>query len=434
MNPDIIVIGAGIAGLSAASELARNKLSVLVVDQAVQKGGNFHRQSTTGHSIPKLKQHQQQWSRILGRIEQFQSNITVQCQSRFIGVDYKGVVMIEQMAPNRSALYKPKALVIATGASEQVWPRNGWQSAGVTTVGAIQSELKMTGQVSADKIILAGSGPLLLAAGAQLIRSGTPPVAIIESSFPFRHVSKSLSLPFRYLLEGGSYLFDIIRSAVPFYSGASIQNIHRHNDNNKLNVTVQTKSGSIRSFETEQLGLHDGLKSNDYGVIDNPGILIRKAGDSRQIMGAIASEFDGLNAGSEIAEKLKKSTINKSFKNQLDKYQKAYRSIEQIYNSANQDIDFSLDDETIICRCEHRTLKDLKSLNKPTLREVRLLGRFSMGSCQGRFCANWVEKYLNSETDSNKKENESLQGNRWPVRPVSLSSIIETDDFTNHKN
>jgi len=225
----------------------------------------------------------------------------------------------------------------------------------------------------------------------------------------------------------------IVRSGVPFYSGASIQNICRDKDKNALKVSVKTKSGVIKSYVAERVGLHDGLISNDYGIIDHPGVLIRKAGDCRQVMGAMASEFDGLNVGSELAEYLNQSTINKAYKKQLSKYQQAYRSIEQIYNLTNQDIDYSLDDETIICRCEHRALKDLKSLNNPTLREVRLLGRFAMGSCQGRFCANWIEKYL-SQSTPNIEITHSLQGNRWPIRPVSLRSITETDDLINQKS
>ncbi len=432
MNPDVIIIGAGIAGLSAASELAKNQISVLVIDQAVQRGGNFHRQSTTGKTIPRFKNHKLQWARILTRIKQYQDNIFTQFQSRFIGVDYKGIVMIEDKGNGRSALYKPKALIIATGATEQVWPRNGWLSEGVLTAGAIQTELKMTGKVNAEKIILAGSGPLLLAVGAQLIKAGTPPVAIIESSYPFTKIAKGLSLPLHYLHEGGSYLFEVIRSGVPFYSGACIETIQKQDDDNTLNVTVKTKSRSIKTFNSELLGLHDGLTSNDYGVIDHQNVLIRKAGDSRQIMGALASEFDGLNVGSEVAETLNQSVANTTYRKQLEKHQKAYRSIEQIYSLDNQNINFSLDDETIICRCEHKTVKDLKSLKNPTQRETRLLGRFSMGSCQGRFCANWVDKYLNTD-NPNRINRHSLQGNRWPVRPVSLSSIIETEDFTNQK-
>ncbi len=432
MNPDVIVIGAGIAGLSAASELASNNISVLVIDQAMQKGGNFHRQSATGLTIPRLKHHKAQWSRISALVEQYHEKITIQCQSRFIGVDYKGIVMVEQMNPRQSTLYKPKALVIATGATEQVLPRNGWQLPGVMTAGAIQTELKITGKTSARKIILAGSGPLLLSVGAQLIKAGTPPIAIIESSFPFRKVIKFLSLPKMYLLEGSSHLWDVICSGVPFYSGASIQNICYDNGENALKVSVKTKSGVIKSYVAERVGLHDGLVSNDYGITDHPGVLVRKAGDCRQVMGAMASEFDGLNVGSELAGFINQSTVNKTYKKQLSKYQQAYCSIEQIYDLTNQDNDFLLDDETIICRCEHRTLKDLKSFSNPTLREVRLLGRFGMGSCQGRFCANWIEKYLGQVTP-NIETNHSLQRNRWPIRPVSLRSITEADDLINQR-
>jgi hypothetical protein len=81
---------------------------------------------------------------------------------------------------------------------------------------------------------------------------------------------------------------------------------------------------------------------------------------------------------------------------------------------------------TVICRCENRTLGDLKALGEqPTVREIRLLGRFAMGACQGRFCGHWVQCLSGNEKKLSKSV---LTAAHWPSRPLSIQGLVTTAD------
>ncbi len=432
MNPDVIIVGAGIAGISAASILAKNNLNVLILDQAMAIGGNLHVQSLVTTERTLFLKHQiQQWSRLSFWLNKYQQKITLQCSTRFIGIDHQGTVMTAGLSGANNNLYKPKALILATGATEIVKPINGWELSGVMTAGAIQRSLKLLSKPFSRNIVLAGSGPLLLIVGAQLVEVGTPPLAIIEGGEPFRHLLKGISLPFNYKIEASAYYFKLLKARVPFYSGAKLQKISRNSDNGMLNLTKKKKSGEGKIITTNIVGLHDGLNANNYGTDFYSDLIIKRAGDCRNIMGAKASEIDGLNVGMEVVSMLTESEVKLSPWSGINSHLKAQKTIREIYKIKPSPDMFCLDDETIICRCEGIKFKDLKTVGNPTVREARLSGRLCMGACQGRFCANFIEEYLSYKNTN--QEQIKLMGNRWPVRPVSIRDFVNTTDLTSNE-
>mgnify|MGYP003658035771 CR=1 FL=1 len=60
-------------------------------------------------------------------------------------------------------MFKPRAVIFATGARERIQPRPGWTLAGVSSAGALQIALKTTGTLPLGRLLLAGTGPLLYA-------------------------------------------------------------------------------------------------------------------------------------------------------------------------------------------------------------------------------------------------------------------------------
>ena len=76
----------------------------------------------------------------------------------------------------------------------------------------------------------------------------------------------------------------------------------------------------------------------------------------------------------------------------------------------------ALPSDTVLCRCEGRTLADLRAFGpQPTARELRLTGRFGMGACQGRFCADWVAR-ISGQPDLGRA--------RLPVQPLSIADLM----------
>ncbi len=181
----ILVVGAGPSGLAAAAELASAGAHVILADQAAAIGGAVYAENRTG------KCRAAEFLCLQAAIDNNRDRIELRCETVFAGLDYRGAALLTGARP---LLFRPRALVLATGARERVQPRPGWTLPGVVTVGAAQIDLKCAGPLGHSRIVVAGSGPLLYALGAQLCRAGTPPVAIIEAGRPFSHPLHSLRL------------------------------------------------------------------------------------------------------------------------------------------------------------------------------------------------------------------------------------------------
>ena len=104
-----------------------------------------------------------------------------------------------------------RAVVVATGASEVALPFPGWELPGVTTVGAAQALLKGQGVVAGRRVLVAGSGPLLLPAAAGLAEAGVHVVAVLEANrvTPGRVAGAVRLAPFsKKVSEAGGYATD----------------------------------------------------------------------------------------------------------------------------------------------------------------------------------------------------------------------------------
>ncbi|MCP4073252.1 MAG: FAD-binding protein, partial [Hyphomicrobiales bacterium] len=122
-EPRVLIIGAGLAGLSASITLAEEGLSTLVVDQAPAPGGNIHRQPIEGvKPVDLSKEQTRRWQRILAQLKNAQDKIKLRYNTRFAGLDYRGDALICNLSGESSEIVKPSGLIIATGAVERVQP------------------------------------------------------------------------------------------------------------------------------------------------------------------------------------------------------------------------------------------------------------------------------------------------------------------------
>ena len=116
-------------------------------------------------------------------------------------------------------------MVVATGASEVALPFPGWELPGVTTVGAAQALLKGQGVVAGRRVLVAGSGPLLLPAAAGLAEAGVHVVAVLEANrvTPGRVAGAVRLAPFsKKVSEAGGYGRILGRHRVPVRAGYAV--------------------------------------------------------------------------------------------------------------------------------------------------------------------------------------------------------------------
>lgn len=412
----ILVVGAGPAGLSAAASLAKAGERVIVVDQAPGIGGAVYAQNRTDPAMAPAQARE--FRSLLKAVSQHGNRIDIRCATSFIGLDYKGKAMI---AGAGRLLFRPRALILATGAREIVRPRPGWTLPGVTTVGAIQVALKSSGRPPRGTVAIAGSGPLLYALGAQLALAGNAPRAIFDAAQPFRHPGAALRLPMPVIREAAGYVMTLIRQRVPILAGTQLLSIEA--EDGKLRLTTN-RTGDFHTLRVDCLGLHDGLACNDYGVPGDADIPVASAGDCRQVLGRFAAVKDGKRAAAEILGRLRPGELRPPPPS-LAPEEAAQARLERMFAQAGGPLLHELPGDTIICRCENRSLADLNDL-KPaerTVRTLRLNGRFGMGACQGRFCLDWVATLA-----AGRECAATVRGRRWPVRPVSIDDMLNATD------
>lgn len=425
----ILIVGAGVAGLNAACELAEAGHDALVVDHAPTIGGAIFRQalSAAPHKRVLPARRERQWRALAARVAAAGKRIEIRTGVAFAGIDYRGTALVTPLDGGPGLMLRPRALIVATGATEIVRPRKGWTLNGVTSVGALQVGLKMSGHTPRGRIVLAGSGALLYAAGAQLARAGNPPLAIIEAGRPFDRPWRGAGLPVRYLAEAAGYMARLAAMRVPILTGAWLREIERTESGLALHVA---RGGRDIAMEADHLGLHDGLKRNDLGVTPPEGLPVRLAGDCNLCLGADAAATDGRNAALDIMSRID-GADRSGQRLPVDAERRAQARLAAMFAHDRNTPLAALSPDTVLCRCEGATVADLERLRRgdadaaETVREVRLSGRFGMGPCQGRFCLDAVSELLGGEPSA-----EALRGNRWPARPIPVSAFIDAIDET----
>lgn len=186
VNKEVVVVGAGPAGLAAAIEAAKAGAEVLVADLNILPGGQLfkqihkffgssaHRSGTRGIEIGR---------QLLAEAEKY--GVEIWLNSAVIGLYDDKVVSIEKsLDSGEKELINLKAekIILATGASENVVRFKGWTLPGVMGAGAAQTMINVNRVKPGHRVVMLGSGNVGLIVSYQLMQAGCDVVALVEAA------------------------------------------------------------------------------------------------------------------------------------------------------------------------------------------------------------------------------------------------------------
>ena len=180
---DVLVIGGGPAGIAAAVRAAERGVHVGIVDDNAGLGGQMWRAGAQdGQSEDAAR-----WSDLLRT-----RGVTTLCGKRVFDQLEAGVLLAENEDDICELRYRN--LILATGARERFLPFPGWTLPNVMGAGALQAMVKSGLPIRGKRVVVAGTGPLLLAVAAYLRKHGAE-IPIICEQIPWSALARfSLAL------------------------------------------------------------------------------------------------------------------------------------------------------------------------------------------------------------------------------------------------
>lgn len=296
--PDVLIIGGGPAGLSAALELGKMGVPTLIVDDKDHLGGKLVLQThkffgsiedshagTRGYEIAHVLEEE------LADLD----SVKVWLNTTAVGIFSDRVVGV--VRDGRYVKIKPKKLLVATGAREKMLSFPGNTLPGVYGAGAFQTLVNRDLVRSSEKVLIVGGGNVGLIAGYHAIQAGIEVVALIEA-----------------LPRVGGYKVHadkLKRLGVPLMTSHTI--VAADGEDRVRSVTVaalddnwQIKEGTHKTYAVDTVLMAVGLAEVNefYLKAKQWNMDVFSAGDAQEIAEASAAMFTGKIAGFNIAQSL----------------------------------------------------------------------------------------------------------------------------------
>ncbi|MFJ8704371.1 FAD-dependent oxidoreductase [Streptomyces ardesiacus] len=432
---DLVVVGAGPAGMTAAATALAGGLRVVLLDSGTALGGQYwrHPPEHAQAAVPTDDLHHG-----LGRYRALCRALAAHRSAGRLdlrlahhawsavreGDGFAVHVVDRRDAPRETAaVLRAPRLLVATGAYDRQLPFPGWDLPGVLTAGGLQALLKGGGVAAGSRVALGGTGPFLLPVAAGLAARGVEVVAVCEAAHPrawLRHPGPLLRNPGKWA-EGASYAATLARHRVPVRprtaivaaeGGARVTAVRLAS----LAPDGSPRPGTERRVEVDAVGvgwgfapqldllvplgcaLTESADGNAVAAVDDgqrttvPGLYT--AGETCGVGGAALAAHEGrlaawsVLADSGAAAPAPANRARTAVRSAVAR-QRAFARAIALAHPVPRAWPAWLTDETVVCRCEEVTAGAVRTARADGAhdhRQVKQLTRAGMGWCQGRMC------------------------------------------------
>ncbi len=385
---DLIVVGAGPGGMAAAATAAELGLRVCLIDDNPASGGQIWRGNL---GEPPSEGCAAAW------LARMQNRVSTRYGWRVVTAassSSSSTLRIER--EGETADLHAASLILATGARELFLPFPGSTLPGVYGAGGLHAFVKSGFDISGKRVVVAGTGPLLIAVAAALRKAGAHLVAIVEQASMTRLAKFSFGLLAGHaakLIDGAHYA-SVVRG-VPYLTASWVREVS--GDGRLRSVSIASASRQ-RVFDADVLAIGYHLVPNielpqllncaiesGFVSVDSlqqtsvPGIYC--VGEPTGIGGVDKALIEG-----QIAAFAAANQPDRAHALFAARHRQAYfvRRLESAF-ALRDELRALPADETTVCRCEDVAHGELRTCR--SWREAKLQTRCGMGPCQGRICS-----------------------------------------------
>ena len=462
LSSEVLVVGAGPAGLAAAKAAALSGCRVTVLDERAGPGGQYFKQLAQAHTFADDGAMDRQYRAGRNLIEEVKG-LGVEILSDALVWGAFEPMEVCALVGERAVIVRPTALVIATGAYERGVPIPGWTLPGFMTTGAAQTLMRAYRVAPGRKVLLAGHGPLNFQVAAEMADAGVHVAALVEAAPRpgIAEIPAYLSARWHWpdlIADGHRYIRLLKDRDVPILHGHVLAEA-RGKDRVETAVVVpleadgRSASDIRHTFQVDCVCVGYGfMPSNEisralgcrHHFEPERGTLVVEtdadggtsidgvyaAGDCGGMGGARAAEEEGFIAGAAAARRARRSlpvAVDAELaprRRRLRSHRLFQRALWRLFRAPRLGLQLAGADTTI-CRCEEvpaSAIHKCLDFGTTTADAVKRETRAGMGRCQGRYCGTLITELVAERTGTPVGEF-SFFAQRPPIKPVPIYAI-----------